>query len=219
MKNHTCNHCNHSHTHESETEEKLNKKDIILYIISIIIFALTFIPILENYKIWAYLAVVILSGYELIVEGIKNIFKLNFEEDTLMTIAVIAAFCLGEFPESCMVVLLFRLGEFLEEKAVENSNRNIKNIVEIKAKTANIIDEKENIKVVNVEEVKVGKKIIIKPGEMVPLDCKILKGTANLDMSSLTGESMPVAVKENAEILSGSINLNRKFDMRSTKRL
>ncbi len=219
MSNHTCNHCDHCHTRENETEGKLNKKDIILYIASIIIFILTFLPILENYKILGYLLVVILSGYELIIEGIKNIFKLNFEEDTLMTIAVIAAFCLGEFPESCMVVLLFRLGEFLEEKAVENSNRNIKSIVEIKAKTANIIDEKENIKVVNVEEVKIGEKIMIKPGEMVPLDCKILKGTANLDMSSLTGESMPAHVKENEEILSGSINLNRKFNMRSTKRL
>lgn len=213
MSNHTCNHCDHCHTHGSETEEKLNKKDIILYIISIIIFILTFLSISENYKIGGYLLVIILSGYELIIEGIKNIFKLNFEEDTLMTIAVIAAFCLGEFPESCMVVLLFRLGEFLEEKAVENSNKNIKGIVEIKAKTANRIDEKDNIKVVNVEEVEVGEKIIIKPGEMVPLDCKILKGAANLDMSSLTGESIPVTVKENENILSGSINLNRKFKM------
>lgn len=213
MREHSCNHCNHCHVNESETEEKLNKKDIILYIISIIIFILTFIPILENYKIWVYLLVIILSGYKLIIEGIKNIFKLNFEEDTLMTIAVIAAFALGEFPESCMVVLLFRLGEFLEDKAVENSNKSIKDIVEIKAKTANIIDEKENVKVVNVEDVKVGEKIIIKPGEIVPLDCKILKGTANLDMSSLTGESMPVQVKENEDILSGSINLNRKFNM------
>lgn len=205
MSEYSCNHC---HVHESETEEKSNKKDIVLYIISIIIFLLTFLPILENYKILGYLLVVLLSGYELIIEGIKNIFKLNFEEDTLMTIAVIAAFALGEFPESCMVVLLFKLGEFLEEKAVENSNKNIKNIVEIKAKTANIIDEKENIKTVKVEEVKVGQKIIIKPGEMVPVDCKILKGTANLDMSSLTGESIPASVKENEEILSGSINLN-----------
>ena len=126
MSNDTCKSCNHYHTHGNETKEKSNKKDIILYIASIIIFILTFLPILENYKIVGYLLVIILSGYELIIEGIKNIFKLNFEEDTLMTIAVIAAFCLGEFPESCMVVLLFRLGEFLEEKAVENSNRNIK---------------------------------------------------------------------------------------------
>lgn len=216
MSNHNCNHC---HTKESETKEELNKKDIILYSISIIIFILTFLPIRENYKICGYLLVIILSGYKLIIEGIKNIFRLNFEEDTLMTIAVIAAFCLGEFPESCMVIILFRLGEFLEAKAVEKSNRNIRSIVEIKAKTANIIDEKENIKVLNVEEVKIGEKIIIKPGEMIPLDCKILKGRANLDMSSLTGESIPVYVKENEEILSGSINLNRKFNMRSTKRL
>ena len=158
MSNHTCNHCDHCHTKENEAEEKLNRKDIILYIASIIIFILTFLPILGNYKILGYLLVIILSGYELIIEGIKNIFKLNFEEDTLMTIAVIAAFCLGEFPESCMVVLLFRLGEFLEGKAVENSSRNIKSIVEIKAKTANIIDEKENIKVVKVEEVKSRRK-------------------------------------------------------------
>jgi Cd2+/Zn2+-exporting ATPase len=124
-----------------ETEEKLEKKDIILYIISIIIFILSFIPVFSQFKIWMYLLVVILAGYDLILEGIKNIFKLNFEEDTLMTIAVIAAFALGEYPESCMVILLFKLGEFLEDKAVENSNKNIKNIVEIKAKNANLLDE------------------------------------------------------------------------------
>lgn len=206
MKEKACKHCDVDKIEEQE--EKLDKKEIILYIISVIIFLLTFIPVFEKLKILMYLLVVILSGYKLILGGIKNIFKLNFEEDTLMTIAVIAAFVLGDFPESCMVVLLFRLGEFLEDKAVENSNKNIKNIVEIKAKTANILDEKENIKVVDVENVKVGEKILIKPGEMVPLDCKILKGTSSLDTSSITGESIPVAVYENENILSGSINLD-----------
>lgn len=206
MKEKNCKHCHVEHTEEQE--EKLDKKEIILYIISVIIFILTFIPVFEKLKILMYLIVVILSGYKLILWGIKNIFKLNFEEDTLMTIAVIAAFVLGEFPESCMVVLLFRLGEFLEDKAVENSNKNIKNIVEIKAKTANILDEKENIKVVDVENVKVGEKILIKPGEIVPLDCKILKGTSSLDTSIITGESIPVTVCENENILSGSINLD-----------
>lgn len=206
MKEKNCKHCHVEHTEEQE--EKLDKKEIILYIISVIIFILTFIPVFEKLRILMYLIVVILSGYKLILGGIKNIFKLNFEEDTLMTIAVIAAFVLGEFPESCMVVLLFRLGEFLEDKAVENSNKNIKNIVEIKAKTANILDEKENIKVVDVENVKVGEKILIKPGEIVPLDCKILKGSSSLDTSSITGESIPVAVYENENILSGTINLD-----------
>lgn len=206
MEEKNCKHCDIDKIEEQE--EKLDKKEIILYIISVVIFILTFIPVFEKIKILMYLLVVILAGYKLILDGIKNIFKLNFEEDTLMTIAVIAAFVLGEFPESCMVVLLFRLGEFLEDKAVENSNKNIKDIVEIKAKTANILDEKENIKIVNVEDVKVGEKILIKPGEIVPLDCKILKGSSSLDTSSITGESIPVTVYENENILSGSINLD-----------
>lgn len=206
MKEKNCKHCDVDKIEEQE--EKLDKKEIILYIISVVIFILTFMPVFEKIKILMYLLVVILSGYKLILGGIKNIFKLNFEEDTLMTIAVIAAFVLGEFPESCMVVLLFRLGEFLEDKAVENSNKNIKNIVEIKAKTANILDEKENVKIVNVEDVKIGEKILIKPGEIVPLDCKILKGSSSLDTSSITGESIPVTVYENENILSGSINLD-----------
>lgn len=201
-------HCKHCHMHHNEEEKKLDKKEIILYIISLMIFILTFIPLFEQYKIMMYLLVVILSGYKLILEGINNIFKLNFEEDTLMTIAVIAAFCLREFPESCMIVLLFKLGEFLQDKAVENSNKNIKDILEIKAKTANLIGENDSIKVVDAEMVKVGEKILIKPGEMVPVDCKILKGFSSLDTSSITGESIPVSVSENESILSGSINLN-----------
>ena len=201
-------HCKHCHMHHHEEEKKLDKKEIILYIISLMIFILTFIPLFEQYKIIMYLLVVILSGYKLILEGINNIFKLNFEEDTLMTIAVIAAFGLREFPESCMIVLLFKLGEFLQDKAVENSNKNIKDILEIKAKTANLIGENDSIKVVDAEMVKVGEKILIKPGEMVPVDCKILKGSSSLDTSSITGESIPVSVSENESILSGSINLN-----------
>ena len=139
---HCCN-CNHVHheedKHENNHEEKESKISLVLYIVSVIIFLLTFISIDIPYKFVMYLVVVILSGYELILKGIKNIFHLNFEEDTLMTIAVIAAFALGEFPESCMVILLFRLGEFIEDKAVENSNKNINDIVKIKPKTAKTI--------------------------------------------------------------------------------
>lgn len=197
----SCQCCHHHH------EEKENKKfEIFLYIISIILFILGFLPIFSNYKVLLYLASVLLSGYELIINGIKNIFHFNFEEDTLMTIAIIAAFILGEFPESCMVALLFKLGEFLEEKAVENSNKNIKEIVEIKAKTANIL-EGEKIKVIDVDKLKVGDTILIKPGEMVPVDSKILKGTSNIDTSNITGESAEVFVEEGDNILSGTINL------------
>lgn len=201
----SCECCHHHHHEENKNENK--KIELILYIISIIIFVLGFLPIFSNYRIWIYLSCVLLSGYELILKGVKNIFHLNFEEDTLMTIAVIAAFILGEFPESAMVVLLFRLGEFLEEKAVENSNRNIKQIVEIKATTANLLKE-EKQEIVDVETLKVGDIILIKTGEMVPVDCIILKGISTLNTANITGESIEVFVKEEDNILSGSINLN-----------
>lgn len=195
------------HSHHEKHEEENSKNDIYLYILSVIFFVLAFIPLFSKYKMLLFLVCILVSGYKLIIDGVKNIFKLNFEENTLMTIAIIAAFILGEFPESAMVVLLFKLGEFLEEKAVENSNKNIKDIVDIKPKTANLLDDNENEKQVAVEDIKVGEKIIVKPGEMVPLDSKIIKGTSSLDMSSITGESVPVFVGENENILSGSINL------------
>lgn len=201
------NSCECCHTHCNEHKKENKTLEILLYIISIIIFVLGFLPIFSSYRIWLYLASVLLAGYELLVNGIKNIFHFNFEEDTLMTIAIISAFILGEFPESAMVVLLFKLGEFLEEKAVENSNKNIKDIVEIKAKTANLITN-ETQEVVDVEKLKIGDKILIKPGEMIPVDCKIIKGTSSLNTANITGESKEVLVKENESILSGSINLN-----------
>jgi len=201
-----CNKCSHhNNEHEHNESSKLEK---IMYIIAIIIFILSFIPTLANVRMYLCLITIILAGYELIIEGIKNIFKLNFEEDTLMTIAIIAAFILGEFPESCMVVLLFKLGEFLEHKAVQNSNKNIKDIVEIKSNIANLINKNEEIKEVDVEKVKVGDKILIKPGEIIPLDCIVLEGETNIDTSSITGESKSVYVSKNSKILSGTINLD-----------
>ncbi len=190
-----------------EIQEK-KKRKILLYLFCVILFCCTFFPMQQFYKIGIYFLVVLLAGHSLLLEGIKEILHFRFEEESLMTIAVVAAFVLGEFPESCMVVLLFCLGEFLEEKTVENSNKTIQNMVEKKVKTVNKLEENGKISIVKVEEIRVGEKILIKPGEMVPLDCKIVKGTSHLNMASVTGESMPVFVQEQQSILSGSMNLN-----------
>ena len=218
----SCKNCNNCkiNRHEKkeehdEQEEKVSIIETILYIISVVLFMLTFIPSWNKW--WMFLTIVILAGYKLIYMGIKNIFKLNFEEDTLMTIAMIAAFALGEFPESCMIILLYRLGEFLEDKAVDNSNKSIKNIVDIKSKTVNVINQQEKVEIIDAEKVQVGQIILIKPGELVPLDCKIIKGASNLDTANLTGETMPVSVKEDDSILSGSINLTGALTCRVEK--
>ena len=197
-------------------KEENSKFKILMYVISLILFAVGFIPALEGYRLIIYLLAVILSGYDLIIEGIKNIFHLNFEEDTLMTIAIIAAFVIGEYPESVAIVLLFKLGEFIEDKAVEKANKNINSIASLRVQTANLVNGKET-KTVNVEELKVGDTIIVKPGETVPVDCIIIKGESALDTSKLTGESEPVYVNEEKNILSGSINQTGTLTCRVNK--
>ena len=199
-----------------EDKEENSKFKILMYVISLILFVVGFIPALASYRLVIYLLAVILSGYDLIIEGIKNIFHLNFEEDTLMTIAIIAAFVIGEYPESVAIVLLFKLGEFIEDKAVEKANKNINSIASLKVQTANLVKGKET-KTVNVEELKVGDTIIVKPGETVPVDSRIIKGESALDTSKLTGESEPVYVNENNEILSGSINQTGTLTCRVNK--
>ncbi len=198
-------------------EEKENKKgDIILYILSLIVFGIGFIPAFAEYKLWIYLVAVLLAGYDLLIKGIKNLFKLNFEESTLMTIAIIGAFIKGEYAESCMVVLLFKLGEFLEEFAEEKSNKNIEDITKIKANNANLIDG-EDIKVIKVEDVKIGDKLLVKPGEKIPVDGIVTSGESQIDASPITGESKPVKVKTGNEVVSGSINLSSVLYIKAEK--
>lgn len=201
---------NHEH-HHNHSGSKGKKIKIILYVVSIILFAVGFVPVLENYRFIIYLVSVLLCAYDLILEGIVNIFKLNFEEDTLMAIAVIAAFCMGEYPESVMVVFLYKIGEELEERAIEKSHSNIEEIAQIKAETANLYNGNE-YEVVDVNKLKVGDKILIKPGEKVPVDSIIIKGNSNLDTQAITGESATKEVVEGEEILSGTINLTGSLE-------
>lgn len=203
-------HC-HEENEGNEKEEKKEKIEKILFIISILIFAFSFVLPVNNYiKIGMYVATILLAGYEIIIEGTLNIFKLNFKEDTLMTIAVIAAFALGDFSEACLVILLFKLGEMIEDRAVDKSNSNIEEIVSIKAKNANLVTG-DKTEVVDVNVLKVGDAILVKPGENVPVDCRVLSGESNIDTSSITGESKPVYTEAGASILSGSINLDGKL--------
>ena len=202
-----CGHCHSEHDHHGEKNK--SKINIILYIVSIILFLFSIFIVPENIKPTTFGITIILAGFEIILTGIKNIFKLNFEETTLMAIAIIAAFILGEYAESAMVVLLAKVGEFLEERTLKKSQKSIKEISEIKENNANlIIDNENNTKKVSASEVKVGDKILIKPGERVALDCKVLSGETKIDTSVITGESDLRNVQKGDKLLSGSINSN-----------
>ena len=148
--------------------------------------------------------VILLSG--IIKEAIED-WKEEHElgEDFLVTIACFGAFFIGYHFEGFMVIVLYLIGEMLEEYALNQSRKSIANLVSIKPEYANLIVDGE-IKVVNPEEVKLLDKILVKTGEKIPLDGTIVKGEANLDTSSLTGESKLFEAKNGSNVLSGSIN-------------
>lgn len=217
MKEKECKSCKIEKVHHHETEKKENAIGAKLYVISILLFLLTWLPLSENVKVLLYILAILSGGYDLLWKGIKNIVQWNFTEDTLMTIAVLSAFALGEYPESILVVLLYKLGELMEERATQRSMGNIDEILKIKADTANVLDEEEKITVLPVEKVKVGEHVLIKPGEKVPLDGKVKKGTSSLDTSNITGESKPMEVEPGNTIFSGSINLSGPLIMEVIK--
>lgn len=203
-----CGHCHSGHDeHHHGTEN--SKINVFKYIASVILFLVSIFIVPENLKIITFAITILLSGLETLVTGIKNIFKLDFEETTLMAIAIIAAFILGEYTESAMVVLLARIGEFLEDRTLSKSQKSVREISEIKENNANlIIDDSNNTEKVSASEIKVGDKILIKPGERVPLDCIVLSGKTKIDTSVITGESDLRKVEKGNKILSGSINSN-----------
>ena len=194
-----------------EEDEKITRLDVAIYILSIVFFVLGFLPVINEIKIILYVISALLGGYSVLIDGIKDLVHLKFSEETLMTIAVIAAFASGSYIEGCIVILLYQLGEYLNVIAIKNSNKSIQNIVDIKEDKTNLIVDGE-IKEVDTNDVKVGDIILVKPGENFPLDVKILNGESEIDNSNLTGESRRILVIPGEEVLSGSININGKLE-------
>ena len=162
------------------------------------------------------LVATVLSGWRTFIKGVKSVFKLRIDETTLLTIAVIAAFALGEFVEAAMVTILFAVGEIVEEKAVSASRSDIAKLAQIRPDNATVlINGKEVVKAA--EDVKIGSTIVVKPHERVPLDGVITKGNTTLDTSALTGESVPVDAEAGSEVMSGMINGNSLIEIKTTK--
>lgn len=212
-------------TKSEQTEEENSKISFILMIVAAVVgvSALALELIVGDSAAWSYwtqmvlsLATILLAGYKTFIKGIKNIFKFRFDETALLTIAVVAAFCIGEFVEAAMVTILFAVGEFIEDKAVDASRRDIEKLAKIRPDTATmLVDGVETV--VPAEQISVGSTIIVKPYERVPLDGVIISGTTTFDKSALTGESVPVDATVGSEALSGSINGSSLIQIKTTK--
>ena len=161
----------------------------------------------------AYLIV----GYDVLIKCAKNISKGNFlDENFLMTIATLGAFCIEEFPEAAAVMLFFQVGEWFENKAVGRTRQSISALMDIDPEYAHVVRDGAT-ETVDPEEVSVGETIEILPGEKVPLDGVVLEGVSTLDTKALTGESVPRDIGPGEDIISGTVNLSSKITVRVTR--
>lgn len=196
------------------------KKEIIKILTSFVLFLVALLMPIDNQiiKIAIYVIAYLVVGFEVLKEAIENIFKGEvFDENFLMAIATIGAFAIGEYPEAVTVMLLYQVGETFQDYAVDNSKKSIENLMNIRPDFANVLRENAEIKV-NPEEVKVGEIIIVKPGEKIPLDGKIIDGESMLDTTALTGESVPRKANTGDNVFSGCINQTGLLKIQVTKK-
>lgn len=188
---------------------KMKKKKEVIIVISAILFIIALLVKMNlTLQLILMLIAYILVGKDTVLGAIKNVEKGDFlDEKFLMTIATLGAILIGEYPEAVAVILFYEVGELFQGYAINKSRKSIADMMDIKPEYANVIRNNKSQKV-DPDEVQIGETIEIKPGERVPLDATVVKGESTLDTSALTGESVPVEVREGANILSGCININ-----------
>ena len=182
-------------------------EDIIKIIISAVLFVIALF--FQDYKIVHLILLVcsyLIVSYRIFIEAIKKLVKGNvFDENTLMIIATVSAFIIGEYPEAVMVMLLFEFGEYLSDLAVDNSKESITKLMDLRSDYVNL-KKGERIEKVDIKEAVIDDIFIVKPGEKVPLDGIVLDGKTSVDTASLTGESVPREVVQGDTVLSGFVN-------------
>ena len=165
-----------------------------------------------------YLTAYFISGYKVLFKAFRNILKGNlFDEHFLMSLATIGAIAINELPEAVAVMFFYVVGEFFQDISVNRSRRSIKSLLEIKPDFANLINKNETVKV-HPDQVEIGSKISVKPGEKIPLDGIVINGETFVDTSALTGESIPAKIKVGDLVLAGSINQTGLIIIEVTKK-
>lgn len=205
--------CSHDHSHGVEMPKWTLPAAVVLFALGLIAEHILKLPVWSAAILHGTAA--ILAGYGVFLDGLKNLFKLNFTENVLMSIAVVTAFCMGEFGEAAAVAILFNLGEMAEEIAEHRSRKSITALTEMRPDTARVLrDGMEQI--VSPSAVAVGETVIVNPFERIPLDGVILEGSSYIDNAALTGESVPVEVAPGDSVLSGGVNGSAKLTLRVT---
>lgn len=200
---------------EEEEEENFSIYKAILVLVGLV--ALHFVNLNEKFTLISYLVLYIIIGYDVIKASLSKISSGNFmDEKFLMTVASLAAIISGEYAEAVAVMLFYSVGEIIQDRAVDSSKKSIREALKLKPDFANLRLNGEIVKV-DPSEVSIGQVILIRPGEKVPLDGKIIKGASNLDTSNISGEFAPVSLEAGDEIISGFVNLDSSLEVEVTK--
>ena len=197
-----------------QSQKKDNKKEILVRLL--ISTTLLIIGFISQNKI-LYIISYLIAGYDIILTAIKNITKKNFfDENFLMSMATIGAIYIGEYPEAVCVMVLYQIGEFLQDKAVEKSKKSIQDLIKIIPEYINVEENGQIIKK-QPEEAKINDIIVINSGERVSIDGEIIFGSANIDSSAITGESRLELKKIGDKIISGCINTDGMIKIKAEK--
>lgn len=207
--------CEHHHEYEDE-----NKKSPLLRIgLAIAVFLCgTFLPVEGVVKFAVFFVAYLIAGGDILLKAFRNIIKGEvFDENFLMSIATLGAFSIKEFPEAVMVMILYQVGEYFQDKAVDKSRKSISTLMDIRPDYANIEQNGELVKK-SPDAVNVGDVIVVKTGEKIPLDGVVVDGSAVVDTSALSGESLPRSLKVGDNAISGCINTNGVIKIKVSKK-
>lgn len=192
-------------------------KDHVELIIGTIIYIIGIILGGTKYDVFIFGIAYLLIGYKVLFKALKNIKRGQiFDENFLMCIATIGAFCISDYKEAIAVMLFYSIGEIFQAYAVNKTRTSISSLMDIKSEYANLVID-DTVKQVAPEEVKINDIILVKPGEKVPLDGIVVNGNSSLDTSSLTGETLPRNVDINDEVLAGVVNLTGVIKIKVTQ--
>lgn len=207
--------CEHHHEHEDE-----NKKSPLLRIgLAIAVFLCgTFLPVEGVVKFVVFFVAYLIAGGDILLKAFRNIIKGEvFDENFLMSIATLGAFLISEYPEAVMVMILYQVGEYFQDKAVDKSRKSISSLMDIRPDYANVEQNGELVKK-SPDTVNVGDVIVVKTGEKIPLDGVVVDGSAVVDTSALSGESLPRSLKVGDNAISGCINTNGVIKIKVSKK-
>ena len=197
-----CGSC--AHDHEEKEENKLSK--ILLGVSAALVAVGLFLKALPVAATIIGIAAVALAAYPLVFTVYDDIKERRFTEVELMIISVIAACCIGELRDAALVAILYRVGEMIEDRAVENSRKSIDSVSKIQQDFAHLVLEDGSTQKVHADEVPVGSKITVLPYERFPIDGVVFSGISTADASAITGESKPITLGKGVEVKSGMIN-------------